>query len=90
MYFVVLSSFRYIQTELVKQNQEKARCEAEIQQLQGQIQETEKHLKDRRGRLTQLDPEIQNLRMNINELENYDYPAEDETDHMVRCTFYCN
>lgn len=80
---ISLPPFRYIKTELERHNKKKVQCETEIQQLQLQIQETDKHLTDRRKRLSQLDPEIQNLRMNISELENYEYPAEDETDHMV-------
>lgn len=82
----------YFKEELKKLSKKKSEFEAELVQMQGTLKEHDKTLKERHDRIIKFEPEIASLQMNINELENYEYPAEDEASHMVckcRLKIFC-
>lgn len=75
--------FRYLKTELEKRRHEHAELDVEKQKLMTKGHENEKLLKNRRERLAQLNTEMVHLQVNIQELQDFEYPAEDENIIMV-------
>lgn len=56
-----------------------------MMQLQIKLKDNNQMLNERRANLKRLEPEMYSLRVNINELEAFEYPQEVEVSLMV-CT----